>query len=107
MLFALGRDRVGTLSRNTLLCPNPNKGLPDLNRSEYVIKRKREGRYHEATAHIADYKLNSSLMPLQKGERISTLDTQTLECFKIMIVLSTPYGSSPVPQLSHRLFSAL
>ena len=52
--------------RNTLLCVNLDCALPDLDRSEDVMKRKRGGRYHEASAHIADFKLNRSPMPLQK-----------------------------------------
>lgn len=69
MLFALGRDRASSffaMLGNTLLCLIPNQALSDFDRSEDVIDSKREGRYHEASAHIADFKLNRSLMPLQE-----------------------------------------
>ena len=51
---------------NTLLCLDLNYALPGLDRSEDVMKRKGEGRYHEASDHRVDFKLNRSLMPLQE-----------------------------------------
>lgn len=54
------------MSRKTLLCLNTYQALPDIDRPEDVMKPKREGRYHEASVDITNFKLNLSLRLFQE-----------------------------------------